>query len=530
MNKKIFIFILSIILILNATLSKNVYAEEKKDTITVGVFNLEPYAYLNSHGEIDGYYIELFDLIANKMNVEVKYVLNDLKAWSLGLENGQVDIILGSSIIEERAEKLSYSKYSIALERFALYTNKDIDPTNLQSLDTLTIGGIKQSTKIQWILNLFKSLNIEFTPILVNTNSELYELMDNKKIDLMVDSADTFNNYKKIYEFIGDKTYIAAKKENQALIDKIDNTITGCYSENEKFMKNIYNKYFEREKNKIDKEIIILVILSIGLIVIYIAPQLRKKFIRKKINNRLNNDRYLLYYQPIYDPMKEIIVGFEGLLRLKDKNDKLISPGEFIPEIEKNNMLFDVTLWIIKQVISDYKEIKNYNCVSNNNFYISINLSIDEIKNNEFVDKAIKLLEQSNLEKNSICLEILERVKINDIDKIIDNIAKLKLAGFKIAIDDFGAEYSNLDILQKLDADIIKVDKNFVDGLGKHLVKSETILFILRVAEKEKKSVVLEGIEEKEQHYLIKGFDKKNVFVQGYFYNKPMEKEKIKSL
>ena len=146
------------------------------------------------------------------------------------------------------------------------------------------------------------------------------------------------------------------------------------------------------------------------------------------------------------------------------------------------------------------------------------------------MDKAIKLLKEANLEEKSICLEIVERVGIKELHKIIKNIYRLKEAGFKIAIDDFGTEYSNLDVLENLDADIIKVDKNYVDGLGKDLIKDETILFILRVAEKSEKIVVLEGIEDKEQDNIIKKFNSKNIFVQGYFYNKPMEIKKIKDL
>ena len=228
--------------------------------------------------------------------------------------------------------------------------------------------------------------------------------------------------------------------------------------------------------------------------------------------------------------MNKNIVGFEGLLRLKDKNQNLISPAKFIPEIEKNNMLFDVTLWIIRKVVLDYNEIKNYNCMKKRKFYISLNLSIDEIQNDEFVDKAIEILDESKLGHEKICLEIIERVGIKDVDKIIHNIFKLKSAGYKIAIDDFGSEYSNLDVIEKLSYDIIKVDKKFVDGLGKNLIKEETILFILRIVEEEGKSVVLEGVEEEEQDSRIRGFNSENLYVQGYFYNKPMSIENIKIL
>ena len=534
MNKKICIFILSIVLILNTILSQNVYAEDKKDTIKVGVFYLEPYAYLNSNGEIDGYYIKLFNLIAEKMNVEVEYILSDLKDWVTDLDTGKVDIILGATITEERAKKYSFNKHTIGLEHFALYTNKDIDSINFENLNGLRLGYMKESDKPEWIFNLFRSLSIELVPVRVSTYLELMELMDNGKIDLMIDSACSFNKYKKIYEFVGDQTYVAANKANQELLDKIDKTIADYYEEDKNLIPNLYNSYFDEEQNKIDERIRILTVSSIMIFIIffiiYSVPKLRKILIRKKVNNRLRNDRYLLYYQPIYDPIKEEIAGFEALLRLKDKDNKLISPAKFIPEIEKNNMLFDITLWIIKRVILDYKEIRKYNCITNDNFYISLNLSIDEIQNNEFVYRAIELLKESDLGNKRICLEIVERVGIKNIHKIVDNISKLKEAGFKIAIDDFGTEYSNLDILEKLDADIIKVDKNFVDGLGKHLIKDETILFILRVAEKEEKSVVLEGIEDKEQDNKIKSFNSKNVFVQGYFYNKPMSIEEVKVL
>ena len=534
MNKRISIFILSIVLILNTILSQKVYAEDKNNVIRVGVFALEPYVYLNSYGEIDGYYIKLFDLIAERMNVEVEYILSDIKDLNPNLESGEVDIILGASITEENLENYIFNKHSIALESFALYTDANIDSVNFENLNGLRFGYIEESQKSKWIFNFFKSISVDVIPVAASNYLELEELMDNNEIDLMIDSAYSNNNYKKIYEFLGSQAFIAANKGNQDLLDRIDGAISYYEKEERNLITKLYNSYFDEEQRMIDTRINLLIgsliIIFIVFFIIYIIPNLRKILKQKKINNRLRNNRYLLYYQPIYDSLKGEIIGFEGLLRLKDKNDKLISPANFIPEIEKNDMLFDVTIWILKRVIMDYKEIRKYSCINNDNFYISLNLSIDEIQNNKFVDKAIEILKESGLENKSICLEIVERVGIKDLHKIINNIYRLKKAGFKIAIDDFGTEYSNLDVLEKLDADIIKVDKNFVDGLGKHLIKNETILFILRVAEKEKKSVVLEGIEDKEQDNIIKSFNSKNVFIQGYFYNKPMEKDKIKAL
>lgn len=535
MYKRIGIVILLVVLSINSVISKNVYADTSNRVIKVGLFPLEPYAYVNSKGELDGYYVELFDLIAEKMNVKVEYTLACKEDWLPNLENKKVDIILGASITKDRMEKFIFNKNSIALEGFALYSNKnEIDATDFENLNGLRVGYIVEYTNSQWILNFFKALNIEVIPVVGKDFSELKDFMESNKIDLMIDSGYAKNNYKKIYEFLGDQVYIAANKENQILLDEIDNII-GEYNKIEKNdIEKLYKSYFDEETKRIEKNILIseaiVGIVFIMFFVIYIVPYLIKRLKRKEISKRLKENRYLLYYQPIYDPVKETIIGFEGLLRLKDNKGNIVSPAKFIPEIEKNNMLFDVTIWIIKNVVKDYKEINKYTNKTDKDFYISLNLSIDEIENDDFVDKAIEILKESDLKYNNICLEIVERVGIKDLDRISNNIERLKEAGFKIAIDDFGTEYSNLDVLEKLYTDIIKVDKKFIDGLGKNLIEDETILFILRVAEQTNKSVVLEGIEDKEQDKIIKSFNSKNVFVQGYFYNKPMEIEAIKAL
>ena len=534
MSKRIFIGILSIILIINTIIPKNVYAEEEKRSIKVGVFYLEPYAYLNSDGDIAGYYIELFDLLSKKMNVEVEYVLTDLNTWVANLENGYVDIILGSSINEERAELYTYNKYSIALEGFAIYTNKDINSSNFDELNGLRFGYVESSDKAEWIFNFFNAVNVKFIPVPASGYNELEELMDENKIDLMIDSAYKNSKYDKIYEFLGNQVFVCAKNDNKDLLYEVDKAMEEYQKEDKDLIRNLYNSYFDQETSEINKKIkktvISFFIIILLFLFVVIIPRLKMILKKRVIKRNLEKDRYLLYYQPIYNPILDNIVGFEGLLRLKDKNDKIISPAKFIPEIEKNKMLFTVSLWILKKAIADFKQIKDYKYTENENIYISINLSIDEIQNNKFVDEAIRILSEGNLQPKSICLEIVERVRVGDLPRITNNINKLKKAGFKIAIDDFGSEYANLDILEKLDVDIIKVDKDFVDGIGKDLVKDETISFIFNIANKCNKDVVLEGIETRAQHEIVKKFNMSNVFVQGYFYGKPVEKNKLKVL
>ena len=191
-------------------------------------------------------------------------------------------------------------------------------------------------------------------------------------------------------------------------------------------------------------------------------------------------------------------------------------------------MLFDVSLWILKRVIKEYEEIKMYDCVKDQDFYISINISLNEIEDHRFIEAATKILSQSGLGSNKICLEIVERIKVKNLSKVSKHLTLLKQAGFKIAIDDFGTEYSNLDVLLNLDTNIIKIDKCFVEGIDQDIIKNEIITFISRIAKVKNKSIVLEGVEQESEAMTIKEMSCDLIYVQGYYYNKPLFKNELK--
>lgn len=289
---------------------------------------------------------------------------------------------------------------------------------------------------------------------------------------------------------------------------------------------------------KTKDELIVLAILS-ALIInnLYIVifyrtfySKIKEGIIKSKIRNRIKAEKYFLKYQPIYNPRNNTIVGFEALLRLIDKDNKVMTPLEIIPEIEKNSMLFDVSTWILEKIMKDYNIIKKYNCVKDTEFYISCNISLNELENNNFIKRAIYLLDKYNIGNNRICLEVIERIKVSDYEILSENISILKKSGFKIAIDDFGVEYANLELIDKIDADIIKVDKYFVDGLGKDELKNQIILCIYNMAIIKNKLIILEGVEETEQDKVIKNTEYDFIYVQGYFYSKPINIVEIQNI
>ena len=528
--------ILISIIIVMGILCSNVHANNKEydtnnDTvIKVGFYDYKPYYYVDKDGKLRGYYAELLDLISKNMNIKYEYVKSDFSDSLKNLENESIDLLFGLNITPEREENFNFSETPIALEQFGIYTKKNIKSGDLSKLNNMRLGVTEDALNSKWIIEFLKSKHIDINPVWLKGSSELINALDNDTVEATFIPIKNDTHYNLAYEYTAGPVYIAASKNNLSLINELDQTFKDPILD--KKIAKLYNKYFKyTKKEKIERIIIFLaIILMVFLGIVTLYPKMIDNKIKKKIRHRMKNKEYLIYYQPIYSPRNTYIIGFEALLRLQTKKYGIIPPYKFIPEIEDNNMLYEVTLWILKNVLNDYYKIIKYDNIKNKDFYISINLSLKEIENEKFIKEAIKMLNNSGIPKSKICLEIVERVKIDNVSKIKRSIKTLKDAGFIIAIDDFGIEYSNLDILRKIEFDIIKLDKYFIDEIYDCEIKEEILTFISNISKKTNKSLVIEGVEDEHQNEIVKSINNDNVYIQGYFYNKPMPIEDIKNI
>ncbi|EPZ58714.1 EAL domain protein [[Clostridium] sordellii ATCC 9714] len=154
------------------------------------------------------------------------------------------------------------------------------------------------------------------------------------------------------------------------------------------YYKNAIYKYKEGIANKENKNIkvrnlilsILIIILITILFLFNIYPRIVNMLNKSKIRKYLIEDKYILNYQPIVNPKNNKIVGFEALIRLKLKN-KIFMPDNIIKDMEKSNMLGEVSLWILNKIVEDYKEISKIKDVIGG-FYISMNISLKEMKMN----------------------------------------------------------------------------------------------------------------------------------------------------
>ncbi|GAA0090339.1 hypothetical protein UT300009_03650 [Paraclostridium bifermentans] len=270
---------------------------------------------------------------------------------------------------------------------------------------------------------------------------------------------------------------------------------------------------------------VIIFILFAVIFKLQIYPIIYKYIHRSKVKKYIKEDRYFLNYQPIVNPKEDKIMGFEALIRLQLKN-KLIMPNTIIEEINKCDMMEEVSVWILKRTVEDFKSLRNVANI-NEKFYISINLSLKEIESIYIVETFKKIIKEAELPKGSICIEITENTTYKNKESTSENIRILKENGFLIALDDFGVDYSNISMLDKFEFDIIKLDKYFIDNIGTSSINKTLIETADYLSTIKDKTIVVEGVEENYQMKIIKNTKSNKIYIQGYFYSKPLSVQEL---
>ncbi|GAA0092550.1 hypothetical protein UT300009_25790 [Paraclostridium bifermentans] len=529
--KKYLIHIIQITVVISVFffLFSNINIDENKNKkeVKVGLYEYGSYYCFDKGSKPNGYYNDLLKFISNKLGYKYTYVNCETQEGLDYLKNGKIDLLFGLSKTPDRENDYVFTDHYIADENYAIYCGKNNQYDDLEELNGAKFGYIKNEQNNRYVSNMLRKKNIQ--PEVINENSYEEAQADLKeyKVDFIVApiTRDLENHkFNRILEFSCEPVYIAGSKGNEAIINQIDKVLSES-----KYGILIYNKYYNEyfSKNVLKNKIILALILLISLFIYYII--FRKTRIirkRKKINENLKNDKYLMYYQPIINPKTNTIVGLESLLRMKSE-EGILTPNHFLADIEKSNMVFDISIWIIKKVIEDYNKIKTYDFCKNSKFYISVNISCIEIEDKKFMEKLIEISKSPNFIKDLICLEIVEKFKSSDLSKIQESILILKKHGFTIAIDDFGIEYSNLDLLSQIDANIIKLDRYFISDIKTTLLKRKIIEFVSEICKVSEKSIVCEGVENDEQLEIIKNIDYEKIYIQGFFYSKAISIEEL---
>ena len=250
--------------------------------------------------------------------------------------------------------------------------------------------------------------------------------------------------------------------------------------------------------------------------------EIMKRYLTEKdLKNALKNDTFEMLYQPQYEISSHKLVGFESLIRLKNKKGEYINTQQFINVAEKSGLIYDIDMWVMHNVMKQTRDF----VLLHPEVEVSINISGKHITNKGFIESVIDSLSETNFPPKNLKIEITESSYIRHIDEAAQVVQRLKTLGIKTALDDFGTGYSSLNYLSKMAVDMLKIDKSFVDEILTKEGDKSFVDIIIKLGHLMNCKVIAEGVEDQDQLSTLAflGCD----CVQGYIWGKPIPLENL---
>lgn len=252
----------------------------------------------------------------------------------------------------------------------------------------------------------------------------------------------------------------------------------------------------------------------------------RKIDLEREAYKALENGDFYLALQPLIDLKTYFLTGFEALLRWKHPQKGLISPGEFIPVLEKSVFMLKLDYWVIER---SFQVLKMLDDEGYKQQTISINLSSAQFLDPVLCEFLQKMFTRYQIRPNRIDLELTETTLVSDIHNMTKIMRDLRNLGVKISIDDFGTGYSSLSYLKSMPVNTIKIDRSFINGILKNQADKQIVLSTITMVHNMGMIVVAEGIEDVRQFNLLR--DMRCDKAQGFYIARPIsEHELMKTL
>ncbi len=237
----------------------------------------------------------------------------------------------------------------------------------------------------------------------------------------------------------------------------------------------------------------------------------------------LDDERVLTFCQPVYNVESGKYDTAEALMRLKLTEFGLVPPYLFIPLAEKNNLIHSLSLIILNKTC---KAIKGFLDSGLPLKRISVNFSIQEIRNENFCSDVTGIINRNGIPYEKIAIEITESRNERDFDMVKEKIEQLKSYGIKFYLDDFGTGYSNFERIMELPFDIIKFDRSLVIQSGRNKAGEYMVDTFASMFRKLDYRVLYEGIEDENDEKRCIGMSAQ--YLQGFKYSRPIEIEELR--
>lgn len=246
----------------------------------------------------------------------------------------------------------------------------------------------------------------------------------------------------------------------------------------------------------------------------------RTQYIEHSLRNGLIENRFEVYYQPIFSVAENKLIGAEALIRLRDENGKFISPEDFIPIAEKTGTILRIGEYVFETVCRNLSviDIAEYGIKK-----IDINLSVAQCMQEILAEQILAINSIYKIPASIINLEITETAAAHTPEILLKNMQTLAKAGFELSLDDYGSGYSNMNYMLNLPFKMIKIDKYIIWAAYADPRAEKALSATIKMIKSLDMIVLAEGVEAEDQaQWLISlGCD----YLQGYYYSRPVPKD-----
>lgn len=242
----------------------------------------------------------------------------------------------------------------------------------------------------------------------------------------------------------------------------------------------------------------------------------------QQLRAALENQEFRLYYQPILSLKSNALVSFEALIRWHHPGRGVLLPNEFLPIAESSGLILSIENWVLNEACAQLKKWHT-KYPSFQHVTVNVNVSSRQFAQPNFVAGLVEALQRNNLKPESLKLEVTEGVLIGNYSAASKVFIQLRELGIQLQIDNFGSGYSSLGYLQRFPISAVKIDKSFINGMGKGRKGNELIRAIVSLTRELDVEATAEGIETSEQLDELKGLLCN--FGQGFLLSKPLDQE-----
>ncbi len=241
-----------------------------------------------------------------------------------------------------------------------------------------------------------------------------------------------------------------------------------------------------------------------------------------ELRRGIERGELMLHYQPQVELKGGRIVGLEALVRWNHPTMGMVSPGRFIPVAEETGLIVPLGEWVMRQACTDLRRLEQS---IDREVSVALNISPRQFSDADVLATLNRIIQETGINPQNLDVEITESTLMNDPERVIAYLERMKTLGIRLSIDDFGTGYSSLNYLKRFPVDTLKIDRSFVIDIANNSKDEAIAVTIVTLAHSMGMTVLAEGVEYAEQGDLLAqhGCD----IIQGFLYSRPLPFETV---